>query len=646
MNSGSSNFKQVIEGIKCLVIPPYQRPYKWTKEKRQELWYDILTQYDKTKDVIGQKNSVSKLAGIPTHYMGTLVFAGPSQIGGVSTSEVIDGQQRLTTLVTLLAAIRDAKINYKPRKEPENKNKKKKKKKASKTNTKENKARSEFETFNNTFFVNASHRNSERMYRLYLQEEDRGALEAVISRTKHEVSSPTEKSLVYESYRYFQRAINKGSEDFEVDDPFSRFQALFPLNTPERLNILEQIILTRLTFIHIETASADDTNSIFESLNAKNEQLEPIELIRNYYYMLLGRETANDEMSLYWGKVRKALPKDKIQEEFIWAYYNSRGSYAMQKKVYSLVKSELLASGARNDPEVMRDHLKSIAEWAPIYAELEAIKSGAQVNGFTNFKKEEAAAISRVFQAGGSTCMSFFLWLVDLKRAAEIDSGEFVLCASYLESYMVRRFLGAQAANNLNISNAEVLKKLSSLKSGSDYPSILRSSLIDSKLEWPTDDKLLELMKTAPFYTNGLPGPRYFILGELDRRLTGDATTKDYTESKNSIEHIIPQSAKDNPDWVSYLSPHVKNLDSFLENKLDVIGNLTIVTHRENSCLGDKPIEAKLKIYEASDSEYMLTKKSGEWIRQAIIEHGCFADSAVTARTEWIHEMVCKRWQR
>jgi len=643
MNSGSTNFKQVIEGIKCLVIPPYQRPYKWTKEKRQELWYDILTQYDKTKDVIGQKNAVSKLVGIPTHYMGTLVFAGPSQIGGVSTSEVIDGQQRLTTLVTLLAAIRDAKINYKPRKESADK---KKKKKASKKNTKENKARDDFETFNNTFFVNASHRNSERMYRLYLQEEDRGALEAVISRTKHEVSSPTDKSLVYESYRYFQRAINKGSEDFEEDDPFSRFRGLFPLNTQERLNILEQIILTRLTFIHIETASADDTNSIFESLNAKNEQLEPIELIRNYYYMLLGRETANDEMSLYWGKVRKAIPKDKIQEEFIWAYYNSRGSYAMQKKVYSLVKSELLASGARNDPEVMRDHLKSIAEWAPIYAELEAIKSGAQVNGFTNFKKEEAAAIYRVFQAGGSTCMSFFLWLVGLKRAEEIDSGEFILCASYLESYMVRRFLGAQAANNLNISNAEVLKKLSQLKDGSDYTSELRSALIDAKLEWPTDDRLLELMKTAPFYTNGLSGPRYFILGELDRSLTGGATTKDYSESKNSLEHIIPQSAKDNKAWTDYLAPHVKNLDSFLENKLHVIGNLTIVTHSENSHLGDKSIAEKLKVYEAPDSEYTLTKKTGEWIRQAIIEHGSFADSAVSARTEWIHEMVCRRWPR
>ena len=43
--------------IQNLNIPHYQRPYKWTKEKRQELWYDILTQYDKTKDVIGQKNS-------------------------------------------------------------------------------------------------------------------------------------------------------------------------------------------------------------------------------------------------------------------------------------------------------------------------------------------------------------------------------------------------------------------------------------------------------------------------------------------------------------------------------------------------------------------------------------------------------------
>lgn len=644
MDSGSTNFKQVIEGIKCLVIPPYQRPYKWTKEKRQELWYDILTQYDKTKDVIGKKGSASKLMGIPTHYMGTLVFAGPSHIGGVSTSEVIDGQQRLTTLVTLLAAIRDAKINYKPGKELAADTKKSVKKK--KESPKDKEAREKFETFNNTFFVNASQRRGERKYRLYLQEEDRGALEAVILRKKHEISTPSDKNLVLDSYRFFQRALNRTPEDLDDEDPLKRFEAFFPLNTPENLDTLEEIVLTRLTFIHIETASADDTNAIFESLNAKNEQLEPIELIRNYYYMLLGRETANEEMSKYWGRVRQAIPKDKIQEEFIWAFYNSRGSYAMQKKVYGLVKSELLASGARNDPDKMREHLETLAEWAPIYAEIEAIKSGSHVDGFINFNKAEAASISRVFQAGGSTCISFFLWLVGLKRNGDITSEGFINCAGYLESYIVRRFLGAQAANNLNLSNAEVLKKLSQLKDDSDYPSELRAALIDAKLSWPTDDKLLELMKIAPFYTNGLSEQRFFVLGELDRYMMKGATTKDYSESKNSIEHIIPQSAKGTVHWMEYLTPHVKNLDGFLENKLDVIGNLTIVTNRENSLLGNKSIDEKLKIYLASDSEYMLTKKTGEWIRQAIADYGCFGDVAVSARTEWIHSIVCKRWPR
>ena len=642
MESSPANFKEIIQGTKCFVIPPFQRPYKWGKDKRDELWYDILTQYEKCQGVIRAKNSSTKMKSIPTHYMGTLVFAGPSQLKGVSSSEVIDGQQRLTTLFTLLAAIRDSKIKYSPPKEQKegvNQDSPKGKKKR-KSKPKEDPQKVQFDEFNSDFFINARARESAHRFRICLQAEDRAALEAVVLKKKPSALSGSEKGLVHDSYRHFYKLINRSKEDVAGDGELKRFEDLFPLD----LDDLEEVVTTRLTFIQIETADADDVNGIFESLNAKSEPLAQIELIKNYYYMLLGPDSANEEMTMHWGKVKSLIPQDELQQHYIWAFYVSRGSYAMQNKVYGLVKSELLNSGAREDVEKMSEHLKMIAEWAPVYAELEQIESSSRHDGFDNFTRLEADAIARVYKAGGSTCTPFFLWLARLKKEGTIKPEGIVKCAEFLESYIVRRFLCGLPPNNLNLSNGKLLKKLADPSNGSNPVTRLQIALTEADLEWPTNDRLKDMMRSSAFYTNGKSGQRFFIIGEIDRSLD-QKTRKNYEKSENSFEHIIPQSAGTTREWRNYLA-RVANLDSFLENNLHVIANLTIVRNDENSMLGNKTLDEKLPIYERTDSEYKLTRETASWIRTALKEHGYFGEEALKQRSDWLHGIICKRWQR
>lgn len=634
MDSSPTNFQEIIQGTKCFVIPPFQRPYKWGKDKRDELWYDILTQYEKTKDVISARNSSAALKRIPTHYMGTLVFAGPSQLNGVASSEVIDGQQRLTTLFTLLAAIRDCRIKYTPPKEEVVKTEGKK----LKTKTVKNTEKELFDTFNNDFFINPRARDGSHRFRIHLQEEDRAALEAVVLKKKPSAASGSEKLLVYESYKYFLRAITREREAIAADGELKRFEEMFPLD----LEKLEEVVLTRLMFIQIETADADDVNGIFESLNAKSEPLAQIELIKNYYYMLLGPDSANAEMTKHWGKVKANIPQDSSQEHFIWAYYVSKGSYAMQNRVYGLVKSELLNSGARDNADKMSEHLQTIAEWAPIYAEIEQIESSQRIEGFSYFSRNEAGSISRVFQAGGSTCTPFFLWLARLKKDGAINSDGLIKCAEFLESYIVRRFLAGLPPNNLNLSNGKILKVLSGIPRNADPVAQLHLALDGADLEWPTNDRLRDLMRTAPFYTNGKSFQRFFVLGELDRFLD-PRTQKNYKESENSIEHIIPQSAAKEDGWKAHLAA-VVNLEAFLANNVHVIGNLTIVRNDENSRLGNKTLVEKLPIYK--NGEYVLTKKTGAWVDENLPKFGYFGEDALKSRSDWLHEIICKRWAR
>jgi len=69
-------------------IPSYQRPYAWTEVQAGELFSDLVDFFTKEKD--------------DTYFLGSIVFIKEE---GKPHAEVIDGQQRLTTLTILLAAL-------------------------------------------------------------------------------------------------------------------------------------------------------------------------------------------------------------------------------------------------------------------------------------------------------------------------------------------------------------------------------------------------------------------------------------------------------------------------------------------------------------------------------------------------------------
>jgi hypothetical protein len=85
---------QYFNGEKQNLIPLFQRPYSWKRANWQTLWDDMLVQYDSDEKSV--------------HFMGTIVSVPSRSVPvGVSKYLIIDGQQRLTTVSVLLAALRD-----------------------------------------------------------------------------------------------------------------------------------------------------------------------------------------------------------------------------------------------------------------------------------------------------------------------------------------------------------------------------------------------------------------------------------------------------------------------------------------------------------------------------------------------------------
>jgi uncharacterized protein with ParB-like and HNH nuclease domain len=106
MQVGESNLKELIEGEKQFIVPLYQRPYSWDTPQLRQLWADILDQYELFRS---QPNTGKITVDAPVHFLGSMVLA-PSplmQAHGVTPFVLVDGQQRLTTLLVAMCALRD-----------------------------------------------------------------------------------------------------------------------------------------------------------------------------------------------------------------------------------------------------------------------------------------------------------------------------------------------------------------------------------------------------------------------------------------------------------------------------------------------------------------------------------------------------------
>ena len=95
MKAKETRVLDFINNAPQFVIPIYQRNYSWTEQQCRQLWNDIL-RAGSSEDITG-------------HFIGSIVYVeeGLSNVSLKSPLLVIDGQQRLTTVTLLLAALAD-----------------------------------------------------------------------------------------------------------------------------------------------------------------------------------------------------------------------------------------------------------------------------------------------------------------------------------------------------------------------------------------------------------------------------------------------------------------------------------------------------------------------------------------------------------
>ncbi|MGL5829478.1 MAG: DUF262 domain-containing protein [Angustibacter sp.] len=508
MQTKQTDLARLLMGTKVFVVPQFQRHYKWKQAQWLELFEDILEQLQ-AEDV--QAGNPAPNEG---HFIGSIVLhPAPGPASTVARYWVIDGQQRLTTLLALLAALRDVRHELEPEWNP-----------ASYTN----------QYLSNPF-------NQDQPYRLVPGDNDREDFVATI----YDNDPSGQIGDAYKWYRKQIRIVAAGS-DFD----FSKF---------------ESAILLRLIVVEINTSDDDNINQIFNTINHSGMRLSAIDLIRNHSFMQFDTTEAAEVYSTTWKPLEDSLGSESTLSQYMWAQLVRQNPKATQRDLYAPFQKhlkEVRTSTRASSSVVARSELERLKREASLFLAI----LGTKGSSLQDWGADLRDAIRDLHSWGSSTHLPITLEVLSRLQIGSISEHDATTSLRYLLSFLVRRGLCAIPTNNLN----RILSAIpSSLDSGPVAEQLSKELLRGSKY-WPTDREVLDRGLSSPIYHTLQASQVRFLLGELnDFLLPAETVVRD----ELTVEHIMPQVLTES--WRSMFETAGIPVE-VAQAKLHVIGNLTL----------------------------------------------------------------------
>lgn len=530
MRAHEVSFLDLVQGEKQFQIPLYQRTYSWIRQPQlTQLWHDIL---EHSSPAMAENRRTR-------HFIGSAVIApSPSlHAGGVQRWLVIDGQQRLTTLMLVLAALRDHV-------EPTNP--------------------VEADRIHRQYLVN-EFRSADEHLRLLPTQADRRVYRSLILKT----TDGEQSGNVADAYRFF-RSMFVAADDPDDDQDLVR---------------IEQTIRSGLSIVEITAEHGDNVHRIFESLNNTGMKLSQADLLRNYLFMRLPRR-GEDVYRDVWLPMQEILTSAQL-ELLVWLDLVIRGDERVQQgDIYGAQQRRLEVIPDDNEEAVERE----IVELARRARHLQRI-----LNPSIEADSAISLALSRLQAWGATTAYPLVMHLLDLRDRGATDAVDVGSALGHIESFLVRRMLCQVPTNNLNrVFNGAP----AAVGSATPAAPIVYSYLSGRRRYWPSDAQVRSSAPTRPFYWTGRGPQRSFVLRRLEESYESPEPV-DFANAKLTIEHVMPQTM--NQEWINLLAPDVTNEGGATELHdllVHTIGNLTLTA--ENSKLSNNPFERKQDLYTAS----------------------------------------------
>jgi uncharacterized protein with ParB-like and HNH nuclease domain/predicted transport protein len=460
------------------VIPIYQRNYSWEEQECRQLWNDIIRS--------GSNDAIS------AHFIGSIVYVekGLYHVTSQSPLLVIDGQQRLTTISLLLAALEKIIIG-----EP-------------------------IEGFNsrkihNYYLVNREE-EGELHYKLLLSQTDKSTLLHIIGGPP-----PAEESVrIIKNYHLFQKLLQEQQGN------------LVPICKGLAKLVIVDISLNR---------DQDNPQLIFESMNSTGQPLGQADLIRNFILMGLDVTLQTSLYERYWRPMECAFGQDAYRRDFngFMRYYLTlkTGEIPLVDKVYSAFKNyarrpDVAALGV----EALVQELLTYAHYFCALA-LNAEKDSELADAFLDLRDLKV-----------DVAFPLLLELYHDYSTGELSREDFLQAVRYIESFVFRRAACDIPPNSLNKIFANFSRTLKKDRYMESFKATLL--LLPSYRRFPSDDEFKQGLQKRDFYNTRLRSywPHRMENHDRKERVRRDKLSIEHILPQN--ENLSPQWQTElGPEW-------------------------------------------------------------------------------------------------
>ncbi|HEX3511224.1 MAG TPA: DUF262 domain-containing protein [Solirubrobacteraceae bacterium] len=538
------------------VVPVFQRRYAWERERQWEpFWGDVLEVVEAYVEAAQATGQAPRGEELPVHFLGAIVVKLlPFGAGQVELREVIDGQQRLTTIQLLIGAAASALAGRGAAGQAEV-------------------LRDLIE--NRPYLTKGE---PDATFKVWPTKHDRAAFRAVM--TNADVDSSLEAHRVVQAFRFFEVAVGEWANAVPESDRELHFQAL------------EAVLRSQLHIVWIDLDNRDNAQVIFETLNDRGAPLNAIDLVKNLVFQHQhGGDDAEELYEQHWAwieddwwqrKIRLGR-LDRVRADVFLQHW-------LQMRLGKEVNSDYLFKSFATMLEADAPDVKSLI---PEFAEDARLYRSFFSQGARTLRGEFFARLATL-----NTTTPFPLILLLFKQPATVLSADEVdRSLAIIENYLVRRMLARGTAQGYNRLFTELVRDVK--ETPGMAPEVIEDYLgraEGASRRWPRDTDLLPILTGSRAYGSGAIARHRLldVLWEVERRRLRSAKHEALEQPSGlQIEHVMPQSWKKNWPLPATDGQTPDVLEAAREVAVNRLGNLTLVTEKLNPALSNTAWETK-----------------------------------------------------
>lgn len=542
------------------VVPRFQREYSWKRSQILELWRDINTNI----------KTIKCEYKVEEYFIGPLVLIGDGDSTRIDIDkefQIVDGQQRLTTITIILSAIVQAfkklQVN---------------------------------ESAKGLYgYIEGSDDDNNKFFKL-VNESPKPYFQNHIQRYNQRDTQPTseEEARLKNAYNIIIKELEQKQQMFKNNADYTNY-----------LKALRSQIL-KLKTIFITVDSEEEAYTIFETLNARGINLAAVDLVKNSLFKVLNYDHPDDDAQTLWKKIRTNLLARRYSvnmDVFFRHYWISKYQFSTQKDLYKSFKKQIDLNGKepRLSSTKALNFLYDLEKESNFYM---IVTNPNEEDWRLQEEKNIYQSLKALRLFGGRQVNTILIALMSQYKNKNLNVNDFADAVNYLEKFhFIFSSISAFRTSAIERKYSKHARNIRNTSSKGQTRNKINEMKVDFNEKLPGFKAFSEGFSNL-WYTNDNDSDKkiiQYIFRKIENHMQ---STQELNTYKFTLEHIQPQRS------------------TLFKNSIGKIGNLLPLAHPINQDAGVLTLKEKINIYKQSEllivKKFVEKYKDGEWDNSTI----------------------------